>query len=261
MRRKGAALHIGFPDIYPSYAIPVLAALLVGLLYPVARHITDRHKRRRYYELQLITFLSAIVGAKLVFLFGEYGWPFRPVDDWQEILYSGRSIVGALIFGLLGAELAKPLVGYSLPPNDRFAALLPFSFAVGRVGCLISGCCRGTPTNSPLAIVYSDGIPRHPVQLYEILFHVLAGCVGIVLVKKKLFRGCVFSLYLIAYGAFRLVTETIRETPQSFGLLSTYQWLSLVMMALGGGFLLKRMRYPSEAWKSYFAGDAASATR
>jgi prolipoprotein diacylglyceryltransferase len=82
-----------------------------------------------------------------------------------------------------------------------------------------------------------------------------------VLVKKKLFRGCVFSLYLVAYGAFRLITETIRETPQSFGYLSSYQWLSLVMMALGGGFLLKRMRYPSEAWKSYFAGDAASATR
>jgi phosphatidylglycerol---prolipoprotein diacylglyceryl transferase len=254
-------LHVGFPDIYPSYAIPVLVALLLGVLYPVARQITDRRKRRKYYELQVITFLSAVLGAKLVFLFGEYGWPFRPVDDWREILYSGRSIVGALIFGLLGAELAKPLVRYSLPPNDRFAALLPFSFAVGRVGCLISGCCRGTPTNSPLAIVYSDGIPRHPVQIYEILFHVLAGCVGIVLVKRKLFRGSVFSLYLIAYGAFRLVTETIRETPQSFGFLSSYQWLSLVMMGLGIGFLVKRTWFPSEAWKCHFAEEAAPATR
>jgi phosphatidylglycerol:prolipoprotein diacylglycerol transferase len=252
-------LHIGFPDIYPGYAIPVLVALLLGVLYPVARHITDHRRRRQYYELQMITFLSAIFGAKLVFLFGEYGWPFRPVDDWGAILYSGRSIVGALIFGLLGAELAKPLVHYSLPPNDRFAAVLPFTFAVGRVGCLISGCCRGTPTSSPLAIAYGDGIPRHPVQFYEILFHVLAGCVGILLVRKKLLRGCVFSLYLIAYGAFRLVTETIRETPQSFGLFSTYQWLSLVMMGLGLGFLLKRTYFPSPAWKAYFAGEGAPA--
>ncbi len=114
--------------------------------------------------------------------------------------------------------------------------MLPFSFAVGRVGCLVSGCCRGTPTSGPFAIVYGDGIPRHPVQLYEILFHVAAGCTGIVLVRKKLFRGCVFSLYLIAYGAFRLVTETIRETPQSFGYLTSYQWLSLAMMALAPVF-------------------------
>jgi phosphatidylglycerol---prolipoprotein diacylglyceryl transferase len=252
-------LHFGLLDFYPSYAIPVLVALVLGALYPVARHIRDRRQRRQYYELQAITLVSAILGAKFVFLFGEYGWPFRPVADWSDVLYSGRSIVGALIFGLLGAEIAKPLVRYSLPPNDRFAAILPFTFAIGRVGCLISGCCRGTPTNSPLAIVYSDGIPRHPVQAYEILFHVLAGCIGILLVKKKLFRGCVFSLYLIAYGAFRLVTEAIRETPQSFGPLTSYQWLSLVMIGLGAAFLIKRTLFPSAAWKAYFAGEVAPA--
>jgi phosphatidylglycerol:prolipoprotein diacylglycerol transferase len=209
--------------------------------------------------LQLITFCSAIVGAKLAFLFGEYGWPLRPVDDWWAVLYSGRSIVGALILGLVGAELAKPLVRYSLPPNDRFAALLPFTFAIGRVGCLMSGCCRGTPTDCAWAIVYSDGIPRHPAQVYEIVFHLCAGMAAIVFVRRKWFQGCVFSLYLVAYGIFRLLTELVRETPQSFGSLTTYQWLSLAMIALGAGFLVKRRCFPSEDWKAYFveAGPTA----
>ena len=159
-----------------------------------------------------------MLGAKLVFLFGEYGWPFRPVDDWREILYSGRSIVGALIFGLLGCragQTAGALIRFPERPLCRTLAVL----VRGRRShaAPISGCCRGTPTNSSLAIVYSDGIPRHPVQIYEILFHILAGCVGIVLVKRKLFRGSVFSLYLIAYGAFRPGDgNVIRETPQSF---------------------------------------------
>ena len=52
--------------------------------------------------------------------------------DWHEILLSGRSVTGALILGFLAAEAAKPLLGYSMPPNDRFATLLPFSFAIGR---------------------------------------------------------------------------------------------------------------------------------
>jgi prolipoprotein diacylglyceryltransferase len=203
--------------------------------------------------------LSAVAGAKLVFLFGEYGWPFRPVDDWGAILYSGRSIVGALIFGLLGAEITKPFVRYSLPPNDRFAALLPFTFAVGRIGCLMSGCCRGIPTDGTLAIVCEDGIRRHPVQLYEIAFHVIAGTIGIWLVRHKRLSGRVFTLFLLAYGLFRVVTETIRETPQSFGGLTAYQWLSLVMIGLGGGFFIKRTLFPSETWRHRFAGSSISA--
>ncbi|MEZ6054590.1 MAG: prolipoprotein diacylglyceryl transferase [Planctomycetaceae bacterium] len=246
-------MHVGFPDFFPTYAVPVLVAVLLGVLYPVARHITDRRQRRQYFVLQLVTFLSAVLGAKLMFLFGEYGWPFRPVHDWESILYSGRSIIGALIFGLLGAELTKPLVNYPLPPNDRFAAVLPFTFAIGRVGCWMSGCCRGAPCSGLFAITGVDGVSRHPAQLYEILFQLLAGSIGIVLVKRKRFQGSVFSLYLVAYGAFRLWAETIRETPQSFGGLTTYQWASLLMIGLGAGFLWKRTCYPSEAWKNHFA--------
>ena len=251
----GDASHVGFPDFYPTYAIPVLVALLVGTLFPVARHLTSARERRQYYTLQLVTFLSAIAGAKLLFLFGEYGWPFRAVPDWRAILYSGRSIVGALIFGLLGAELAKPLVNYPLLPNDRFAALLPFTFAIGRVGCLLSGCCRGTPSDGPLAMMGHDGVMRHPVQLYEMIFHIAAGIVGILCVKQKRFRGCVFSLYLVAYGVFRLLTETIRETPQSFGSLSTYQWASLAMIGLGTAFFVKRTYFPSDTWKQLLAAE------
>ena len=57
-------MHVGYPDIYPTYAIPILAALLLGALYPVARHITDSRQKREYYFLQLITFLSAVAGAR-----------------------------------------------------------------------------------------------------------------------------------------------------------------------------------------------------
>src|SRR5262245_32175059 len=110
---KGIAVHVGLPDFYSTYALPILAALLLGALYPVARHITDARQKREYLLLQLITFVSAVAGAKLAFLFGEYGWPVRPVDDWRAVLFSGRSIVGALIFGLLGAEITKPFVRYS----------------------------------------------------------------------------------------------------------------------------------------------------
>ncbi|HEY2253297.1 MAG TPA: prolipoprotein diacylglyceryl transferase family protein [Planctomycetaceae bacterium] len=242
-------MPIDLPDVYLSYAIPVLVALLLGVLFPVTRHIRQAPLRRQYYLLQLVTFLSAIVGAKLAFLFGEFGWPLESDIDWRSVLVSGRSIVGALIFGLLGAEIAKPLLHYPLPPNDRFAALLPFTIGIGRIGCLLSGCCGGVSTRCPLAIVGSDGVARHPTQLYEMAFHFSAGIAAVVLIRQQRFQGCIFSLYLIAYGFFRLLTEFIRETSHSFGWLSSYQWLSLVMISLGTGFLVKRRTFPSAAWK------------
>lgn len=256
---KRVHASVSFPEIHPSYAIPILAALLLGVMFPVARHLTDGRERRQYYLLQLITFVSAIVGAKVVFLFAEYGWPLQPIDDWPAMFFSGRSIVGALLFGLLGAELAKPLVKYTLPPNDRFAALLPFTIAIGRVGCLMSGCCRGVPTDSPLAIHYADGVARHPAQVYEMIFHLVAGITAIWLIRHQQFRGSVFSLYLIAYGGYRFASEFIRETPIVFSGWSAYQWLSLVMIAVGAGFLLKRTFLPSDAWKAHFADTPSAA--
>jgi phosphatidylglycerol:prolipoprotein diacylglycerol transferase len=217
-------------------------------LFPVARHITDGSLRRQYYFLQFVTFLSAIVGAKIVFLVGEHRWPLEPLESWHQVFDSGRSLVGALIFGLLGAEAAKLVIHYPLPPNDRFAALLPFPLAIGRIGCWLHGCCRGVPCDHAWAVTYGDGITRHPVPVYEMVFHVSAGLVAVWLVRTRRCTGCVFSLYLIAYGVFRFLSEFIRETPKTMESLSAYQWLSVAMVTLGTGFFLKRHWFPPAVW-------------
>src|SRR5262245_21253556 len=129
----------------PDYILFVGIGVLVALGFPVVRHIRERRLRHQYYALQGITLLGAVVGAKLSVLFGDHHWPWVPVGDWSAVLWSGRSITGALIFGFLFAEMAKPVMGYSMPPNDRFAALLPFTIAIGRLGCLTAGCCGGIP--------------------------------------------------------------------------------------------------------------------
>ena len=144
-----------------------------------------------------------------------------------------------------------------MPPNDRFATLLPFSFAIGRVGCLATGCCRGIPWRGPWAITYSDGIPRHPTQAYELLFQVAVGLIFLALLRRGLLFGRLFSVYLIAYGAFRFAIEFLRETPKTWGPLSAYQGLCLVMIALGTAFLVKRTFWPPETWKSFTPAPAA----
>ena len=236
---------------HPAYLLFAGAGVLIALAFPVARHIREQGLRRQYYLLQGITLLGAVIGAKISVLVGDYHWPWATVSDWWGVLWSGRSITGALIFGFLFAEIAKPIMSYTMPPNDRFAALLPFTFAIGRVGCLMAGCCRGLPYDGWCAFRGADGISRHPTQIYEMIFQITIGILFIVMVKRRLLFGRLFSIYLIAYGVFRFLTEFVRETPKFFGDLSGYQLLSLVMITLGAAFLLKRTLAPPPSWSEF----------
>jgi len=246
------------PDLHETYGVLMVASVVLLLLTPTTRHFATSEDRGRYYTMQAITALGAAVGAKLGVLFGDALWPLRPFDDWSALLVSGRSIAGALLFGFLAVEAAKPLLRYDIPPNDRFAVMLPFSIAIGRIGCLVAGCCRGAPWDGPIAITYADGIPRHPAQLYEALFQLLAGWGLLVLLRRNILFGRLFALYLAAYGLFRFVTEFIRDTDKSFAGLSAYQWMSVAMIVAGVTALYLRSRRQPESWRRWqLEGEAA----
>jgi phosphatidylglycerol:prolipoprotein diacylglycerol transferase len=239
-------------DLHFAYAAMVILGLGLVLAFPVTKHFEDRRDKRRYYTIQIITAVCAVIGAKLAVVLGDALWPLRKFHGWASLLESGRSIAGALLFGFLGAEAAKPLLRYDIPPNDRFAIILPFSIGLGRIGCLIVGCCRGLPYDGPLAITYADGIARHPVPLYEMVFHWTMGFLLIALWRRQVLFGRLFALYLSSYGVFRFFTEYLRETPKAYGDLSAYQVMSIAMIVAGLTALIARsMRQPEhwDAWK------------
>lgn len=245
-------------DLHLGYASMVLVGLALTLAFPVTRHFREPLGRRRYYALQAITAVCALIGAKVAVLFGDASWPFEEFHDWGALLGGGRSLAGALLFGFLGAEAAKPLLRYDIPPNDRFAIVLPFSIGLGRVGCLLAGCCRGVPFDGAWAITYGDGIARHPAPVYELLFHWIAGAVLVVLWRRQILFGRLFAAYLASYGVFRFFTEFIRETPKAYGELSGYQIMGLMMIVAGGIAIVARTVRQPASWQRW--KEAARAT-
>jgi phosphatidylglycerol:prolipoprotein diacylglycerol transferase len=227
--------------IYPTL---VTASFALLFLWPSSKRIADRRDRLVYWGLQLVTLLGAVAGAKMAMLAGDLGWPVVPLASWRTLVWSGRSITGGLIGGFLAAEAVKPLVGWTLPPNDHFAAKLPFSIALGRVGCLLGGCCRGLPHDGLLTVVYDDGVPRWPAPVFEMVFQIAVGLFFVRLVRRKMLVGRVFAIYMMLYGAFRFATEPLRETPKSLGVLSVYQVLAVVMILLGAASFAARSRSP-----------------
>ncbi len=115
---------------------------------------------------------GAALGSKLLF------WLEDPQLTWQHLhdptyFLGGKTIVGALAFGLITVELAKRYIGLRASTGDLYAIPLALGIAIGRIGCFLTGLSDntyGTPTNLPWAINFGDNLPRHPTQLYEIIF-------------------------------------------------------------------------------------------
>lgn len=239
-----SALDRGF---HPGYVLPVLAGLALAVLFPSGTVFRDPAVRRKYQRIQLATLFGALVGAKLAAAVGDLRWPLEPVTA-HDLLHVGRSITGGLLFGFLTAEALKRLAGFREPPNDRFATVLPFSIAIGRVGCLLVGCCPGLPTDSFLALPDADGVMRHPTALYDLLFHLVLGIVFVVLLRRGgVLRGRFFALHILLYGIFRFAIEPLRDT-RSYALgMSAYQIFALLLFACGLYGLVRKLPAPSSA--------------
>jgi phosphatidylglycerol:prolipoprotein diacylglycerol transferase len=82
----------------------------------------------------------------------------------------GHSIAGAIAGGIVGAESYKLARGIKGSTGLIFVAPLAAGIAIGRWGCFLTGLpdyTYGTATTLPWGVDFGDGIPRHPVQLYE----------------------------------------------------------------------------------------------
>ncbi len=188
-----------------AYALMILLGLaLMLVLRPAARY--DRGQRRQYLRIQGITLVAALIGSKLAVLVGDGLWPLQPFHEWVDLLISGRSIVGALLFGFVVAEASKPLLGYTLPPNDRFAVILPFSIATGRIGCWLSAAAWRRDGRLPGDVrprwrpavpgaAGGDAVPsrRRPHPAHP--------------AAPQAAGRRLFAVYLVAYGAFRFGSE------------------------------------------------------
>ncbi len=177
---------------------------------------------------------GAFIGAKIVYLLAE-GWMHFGGENMWLHLATGKTIVGALLGGYGGVELCKKLMGYQSVTGDWFAVIAPVGIILGRIGCLLHGCCLGNVCAAAwYSIQDAAGVDRWPAVPVEILFNLMfLAAVLLFLRPRRILVGQQFHVYLIAYGLFRLVHEAVRATPKVFGPLSGYQLACVVMIVLG----------------------------
>jgi len=219
------------------YGWMMFAGIVVSIIF------WSRLARRdeRLVIIYLMALTGAFAGAKLVYLAAE-GWlHFGAPDMWVQ-LATGKSIVGALLGGYVAVELAKKFTGYASTTGDWFATIVPVGVSLGRVGCLVNGCCLGDVCAPAWwALRDAHGVPRWPAVPVELGFNILMIFVFLAMRRRRVLAGQHFHLYLIAYGVFRFLHEFLRATPKVFAGVSGYQIAALLLVALGTAGFARRL--------------------
>jgi phosphatidylglycerol:prolipoprotein diacylglycerol transferase len=220
------------------YSWLMIAGILLSLWFWSRR----APKRRGMVAIYFGALAGAFFGAKIVYVLAE-GWLHWNDPQRWLFLATGKTIVGALMGGYAGVEIAKCYVGYSGVTGDFFATIAPLSIILGRIGCWFHGCCLGAVCEDSWFCMHDrGGLARWPAVPMEIAFNLFALLALAILRRRQLFPGQHFHIYLIGYGVFRFAHEFVRDTPQILGPLSGYHIASLALVALGTVRFVQRQR-------------------
>lgn len=262
-----------FPDINPVivtlgplaiswYSLAYVVGILAGwyyankliLLAPIGIN------KKNLEDFISWAIFGIIIGGRLFYvLFYD---PEKYLSNPIEIL---KTYEGGMSFhgGLFGVCIAAFL--YCKKNNISFLSLIdissivaPIGIFLGRIANFINGELCGRVTDVPWAVIfpYSDGIPRHPSQLYEsfmegfVLFFIM---LYFTYKRKFLVKpGKLSGIFLIFYGIFRAFIEFFREPDIKIGFITnnfTLGQLLCVPMVLLGIYFLISGKNISKRWQ------------
>jgi prolipoprotein diacylglyceryltransferase len=192
---------------------------------------------------------GALIGAKLL------AWSEAPQLYWAlrhdpNFWFGGKTIVGGLLGGWAGTEMAKRALGVTTSTGDVCVYPLILGMCIGRVGCFLTGLSDntcGVRTSLPWGVDYGDGIPRHPAQIYEILFLLALGLALWAARSALATPGLRFRWFMTGYLAFRFYIDFFKPHWTLFGGLSGIQWGCLAGLVFCAWSIMKLSEQPEPA--------------
>ncbi len=228
------------------YALAYLAGFLIGWRYCV--YLIRSSAIAKPTAEDIDDFLSwAIVG---VILGGRLGYVlFYQLDYYMDnpseiyqIWKGGMSFHGGVLGVLVSMAIFAKLRGINVfRLSDLVCAAAPIGLFFGRLSNFVNGELYGRQTTLPVGVIFpnSDGIPRHPSQLYEAVLEglVLFAILYFVHHGTKNRYGFTSGVFLVGYGLFRACIEFVREPDAQIGLIGGYismgQILCIPMILVG----------------------------
>ena len=173
----------------------------------------------RWLSVLLLSVLHTVLGVLSVKVFAL----FETGNFSNMSLFGGVFFMPLFYWGV--AKLAKQKAADVF---DVFTICLVFTLMCARLNCIISGCCLG-------AHIPIEGLThlRFPTRELELLFYVLLLSRLWRKVLSGSARGMIYPIYMIAYGIFRFVTETLRFSDRTNSILHVSHLWALLSLGIG----------------------------
>jgi phosphatidylglycerol---prolipoprotein diacylglyceryl transferase len=211
------AFNIGSLTVH-WYGIFVALAFVVGLLTASRRARRAGIAPEKIYDLGPWLIVGGVLGGRVLYVISYWREDFA-ANPFPEIFMIQH---GGLVFygGLIGSTAAtifyirlKKLPLWKM--GDVLAPSIALGYAIGRIGCLMNGCCYGRACSLPWAIHFppghaTHGMPVHPTEIYDSLLNLIFYGYLAWLFRRKKFDGQVFAVYLVGYAILRSFVEYFR---------------------------------------------------
>src|SRR5215469_3911281 len=246
-------LRFGDTQIHPHLFFELLAyAVAIAAYLSLRRRFGDSVSTPLRWVVITAAVAGGAIGSKVLFWLEDPRLTLQNIHN-PAYLTGGKTIVGALVFGLLAVELMKRHVGILPSTGDLYPIPLALGIAIGRIGCFLTGLSDntyGTATTLPWGVNFGDGISRHPTQLYEMVFLVVLMPLLYRIMQKipdsspeSRFRsGDAFKVFMVAYLTFRLLCDFIKPYPRIFLGLGGIQWACVVVLLYYSGDIRRWLR-------------------
>jgi phosphatidylglycerol:prolipoprotein diacylglycerol transferase len=225
-------IHV-FSIIIPAYGVMLILGAIAAVGVGMYQCRYYKYPRADAFSIACIAFACGIAGAVL----------FRPVTKIPDIIINWEKyskiplgeflswFIGELVFygGLIGGFIAvliycRRFKTSLLQITDIFAPALPIGHAIGRVGCLLAGCCYGVEVSHshPFAIMYPvrtdgfealgapTGVPLLAIPLIEAAGNIIIAAIIMLFQRKHKVSGRGVAVYGILYSIQRFILEYYR---------------------------------------------------
>jgi len=240
-----------------TFGLMLALSFVIGIWLSLRRGRAAGFDPQVILDLCFVIMVSSLVGVRTFFVLTHR----ELYREWYRFFFIWDG--GLTLFG--GLLLAMVAVAWYVRRNrlrfleiaDVLAPAVMLGIGITRLGCFLSGCCFGKPTDLPwgvhfpatcLASTTFGGLALHPSQLYASLIAFAAFAFLLLAERRPVPPGTTFGRFLVIYGVARFLLEFTRfiEPSQQIALgLSNNQFLSLGLTLAGAVVLITR-RPPTE---------------
>ncbi len=225
--------------------------LMLAIAFVTASALAGMQAKRQniqpdiIFNLSFIVVISGVIGARIFYVLTNLSDYVRNPQEIIMLQHGGLSWFGGLISGsIAGITYIK---NKKLPVLKILDLMIPFvalGQSIGRIGCLLNGCCFGKASELGLYFPVHQQI-LIPTQMYSSLLLLFIFIILRILQEKPHSQGQVFFIYLLLYSVQRFFIEFWRaDNPRIIFNLTLFQILSIALFCLGfiGILRLKKPR-------------------